>query len=48
VVIPAGSNRWWVNLLTRLSMGTPYWSETDVAVPSESISPPIVEPSLPS
>ena len=44
--MPIGSKRWWANLLTMLSTGTPYWSARLMAVPSESIRPPMVEPSF--
>ena len=44
--MPIGSKRWWANLLTMLSTGTPYWSARLMAVPSESIRPPIVDPSF--
>ena len=38
-VNPAGSKRMWANLLTRSRSGTPYWSDMEVMVASESIRP---------
>ena len=46
LVNPAGSNRLWANLLTKTSSGTPYCRPIEIDVPSTSIRPPIVEPSL--
>src|SRR5262249_14702087 len=36
----------WVNLSTKASSGTPYWSVSETAVAKESIRQEIVEPSL--
>ena len=45
-VNPDGSNRWWLNLRTRASSGTPYCSEMLVNAATLSMRPPMVEPSL--
>src|SRR2546430_10562590 len=44
LVIPAGSNREWMNLLTRTLSGTPYCSAIDMDVANASINPEIVLP----
>src|SRR5665647_478137 len=47
-VIPAGSNRMFVNFSTYVSSGTPYCSATDTAIENASITPARVDPCLPS
>ena len=46
VVIPLGSKRVWLNLLTSTSAGTPYWSAMEVSVATVSMRPETVEPSF--
>src|SRR2546423_2209398 len=45
-VMPAGSNRMLVNLLTNVSSGTPYWRPIEIATENASITPARVEPCL--
>src|SRR5439155_9092260 len=45
-VMPAGSNRMLVNLLTNVSSGTTYWSPIEMAIENASITPASVDPCL--
>ena len=45
-VKPDGSKRVWLNLSTSTFSGTPYCSDSEMAVAKESIRPETVEPSL--